>query len=317
MRVLVTGAAGFVGAVLVRKLREEGHAVEAVVRPGGDRWRLEGVDVPLHAADLSDGASVEALVDRIRPEWIFHLAAHGAYPSQKDVRTMVRTNVIGTLNLVESCLRAGFEAFVNTGSSSEYGFTDHAPSEDEEPRPNSDYAATKLTTTLYGSAVAERHQVRLSTLRLYSVYGPFEEPTRLLPVLAVQGMEGKLPALVSPDVSRDFVHVDDVVEAYLSAAKGPAGVYNVGTGKQTTIRDAVEMARRVLSISAEPDWGTMPDRSWDSRVWVADARKIQRELGWRPKVELEEGFTRLARWIREDPERSRFYRGLPAGRERA
>ncbi|HEY7818561.1 MAG TPA: NAD-dependent epimerase/dehydratase family protein, partial [Vicinamibacteria bacterium] len=285
MRVLVTGAAGFVGAVLVRKLREEGHAVEAVVRPGGDRWRLEGVDVPLHAADLSDGASVEALVDRIRPEWIFHLAAHGAYPSQKDVPTMVRTNVIGTLNLVESCLRAGFEAFVNTGSSSEYGFTDHAPSEDEEPRPNSDYAATKLTTTLYGSAVAERHQVRLSTLRLYSVYGPFEEPTRLLPVLAVQGMEGKLPALVSPDVSRDFVHVDDVVEAYLAAAKGPAGVYNVGTGKQITIRDAVEMARRVLSISAEPHWGTMPDRSWDSRVWVADARKIQRELGWRPKVE--------------------------------
>jgi dolichol-phosphate mannosyltransferase len=317
MRVLVTGAAGFVGAVLVRRLREQGHTVEALVRPGGDRWRLEGVHIPIHAADLADGPSVEAVVDRIRPEWIFHLAAHGAYPSQKDVRSMVRINLIGTMNLVESCRRAGFEAFVNTGSSSEYGFTDHAPSEEDEPRPNSAYAATKLTTTLYVSAAAERHNLRLSTLRLYSVYGPFEEPTRLLPVLAVRGMEGKLPPLVSPEVARDFVYVDDVVDAYLSAAEGPAGVYNVGTGKQTTIREVVEIARRVFAISVEPQWGTMPDRSWDSTVWIADSRKIQRELGWKPKVALEDGFTRLARWIREDPERTRFYRRLPPAGDRA
>ncbi|MGH9319962.1 MAG: NAD-dependent epimerase/dehydratase family protein [Vicinamibacteria bacterium] len=316
MRSLVTGAAGFVGAVLVRRLLQEGHEVHAVARPGGDPWRLEGIECPVHRVDLADGPSVSALADRIRPEWIFHLAAHGAYPSQKDFRSMVETNVLGTIHVVESCLRAGFEALVNTGSSSEYGFTREAPSEDEEPRPNSDYAATKLTATRYCRAVAERHRVRLPTLRLYSVYGPFEEPTRLIPTLATRGMEGELPPLVSPIVARDFVFVDDVADAYLAAASGPGrefgAVYNVGTGKQTTIAEAVETARRVLAIPKEPRWGSMPDRAWDSPVWIADSRKMETELGWKARVSFEEGFARFVSWMREDPARLGLYRDRSA-----
>jgi nucleoside-diphosphate-sugar epimerase len=228
----------------------------------------------------------------------------------------VQTNVLGTIHLVESCLLVGFETLVNTGSSSEYGFTDHAPAEDEEPRPSSDYAVTKLTATLYCRAAAARSGLSIPTLRLYSVYGPFEEPSRFVPQLAVQGLGKKLPPLVSPDVARDFVFVDDVVEAYLAAASRrgpePGSVYNVGTGRQTSIREAVEVARRALSIDSIPEWGTMPNRAWDTPVWVADPTKIERELGFKPRTSFEDGFSRTVRWLSEDPTRLAFYRDRAA-----
>jgi dolichol-phosphate mannosyltransferase len=316
MRSLVTGAAGFVGAVLARRLAADGHQVETLVRPGSNLWRLAGLDAGVHEVDLAEEPAVSALVNRIRPEWIFHLAAHGAYPSQTHFGEMVRTNVLGTLHLVESCVRVGFEALVNIGSSSEYGFTDHAPTEDEEPRPSSDYAVTKLTATLYCRAAAARSGFSIPTLRLYSVYGPFEEPSRFVPRLAERGLSKALPPLVSPDVARDFVFVDDVVEACLAAAgrprPEPGAVYNVGTGRQTTIREAVEIARRTLSIDSVPEWGTMPNRSWDTSVWVANPAKIERELGWRSRTTFEEGFSRFARWLSESPGRLEFYRDARA-----
>lgn len=314
-RALVNGASGFVGSVLVRRLLRDGHEVHALVRPGSDRWRLEGLDadVALVEIDLADGEKLGQCIAAIRPEWIFHLAAHGAYPSQKDFGRMVRSNLLGTLNLVEAALRTGFETLVNTGSSSEYGFVDHAPSEDETPRPNSDYAVTKLAASLFCRAAAEHHGVRIPTLRLYSVYGPFEEPTRLVPALAVHGLAGELPPLVSPDVSRDFVFVDDVVEAYLTSASSKAGepgaIYNVGSGEQVSVAQAVETARKLLAIDAQPRWGTMPNRSWDTSVWVSDPRKIERELGWKAETGFEQGFRRFVDWLKSDVERQEFYRG--------
>jgi nucleoside-diphosphate-sugar epimerase len=312
-RVLVTGASGFVGSVLVRRLLSDGHAVHALVRPGSERWRLDGLDVPLVEVDLADGAAVADTVAAVRPEWIFHLAAHGAYPSQRDLRQMVESNLLGTIYLVEACLENGFETLVNTGSSSEYGFTDHAPSESEPPHPNSDYAVTKLSATLYCRATAQQRGARIPTLRLYSVYGPYEDPTRLVPALAVHGLAGALPPLVSPDVSRDFVFVEDVVDAYVAAASSktgePGAIYNVGTGAQVTVAQAVETARNVLSIGAEPRWGTLPNRSWDTSVWISDPRKIERELGWRAKTGFEDGFRRFVDWMKSDVERQEFYRG--------
>jgi len=312
MRALVTGAAGFVGAVLARRLVSDRHEVHALVRPGSDLWRLEGVDARIHEVDLAEEPAVSDVVARVRPEWIFHLAAHGAYPFQSDFRAMVRTNVLGTIHLVESCLRVGFEALVNTGSSSEYGFVDHAPTENEEPRPSSDYAVTKLTATLYCRAAAARSGLSIPTLRLYSIYGPYEEPSRFVPRLAVHGLLKRLPPLVSPEVARDFVFADDVVDAYLAAASRrgtePGAIYNVGTGRQTSIREAVEIARRVLSIEAAPEWGTMPNRAWDTTIWVGNPDKIKRELGWKPRTTFEDGFSRFARWLSVDPDRIALYR---------
>lgn len=312
-RVLITGAAGFVGANLARRLLRDGHEVHLLLRGAQDAWRIEALraDVRLHPADLEDRAAVAQTVARARPEWVFHLAAHGAYSWESDARRIAATNVVGTANLIDACLRTGFEVLVNTGSSSEYGLKDHPPGEDEPLEPNSQYAATKASATLLCRCTARSRNVRMPTLRLYSVYGPYEEPNRVVPALIVYGMRGALPPLTNPDTGRDFVYVDDVVDAYLLAATrnatDPAAVYNVGSGTQTSLRTLVELARRTLGVAAEPVWGTMQDRSWDTTVWFADPRKIAAELGWRPAHTLEDGFRRTVDWLRADDSMARLY----------
>lgn len=306
-RAFVTGGAGFVGANLVRRILEDGHRVTALVRPGSDLWRLEDVsqDLEIVELDLRDEQAVPALIARLRPEWVFHLAAHGAYSWQRDTHAILTTNLMATVALVEACRAEECEAFVHAGSSSEYGFKDHATTEAEAPEPNSEYAVAKASATSFCRYVARRHDFNAVTLRLYSVYGPYEDPRRLVPTLISRGMRNQLPPLVSPDVARDFVSVDDVVEALLMAAAEPSpelgAVYNVGSGVQTTIRDAVDVARRVLKVDAEPVWSSAKRRDWDATTWVADNTKIAAELGWKPRFAFQEGFERTADWLRATP----------------
>lgn len=312
-RVIITGATGFVGANLTRRLLHDGYQVYLLVRPGYTPWRIEAIRAEVHICevDFGNAAALAHIVGSIQPEWVFHLAAHGAYSWQTDLRQMVQTNIIGTINLIQACLQTGFEAFVNTGSSSEYGFKDHAPSEREWLEPNSYYAVTKASATLFCRYTAQSQNVHLPTLRLYSVYGPYEEPKRLMPSLILRGLKGEVPPLVNPDVARDFVYVDDVSEAYLLAATRPAqelgAVYNVGTGVQTSLREVVKVARRVMGITVEPGWGSMPDRQWDTNVWVADNRKIRDELGWQPCYTLEQGFRSMVDWFCNNPVIQKLY----------
>jgi nucleoside-diphosphate-sugar epimerase len=304
VKALVTGAAGFVGANLVRRLLADGHEVQAVVRPGSDRWRLSDVaDVRVAEADLRDADAVAAAVTGAHPEAVFHLGTRGAYSWQADAREILETNVLGTANVLDACARVGVAAIVNTGSSSEYGVKDHAPAETEPLEPTSVYGVAKAASTLLCTSVAREQALPVTTLRLYSVYGPWEEPGRFVPALAEAALRGTLPALASPRVARDFVWIGDVVDAYLLAAStsGAGAVYNVGSGRQTTLAAAVDAARRVLGVSEEPSWGSMPDRSWDTEVWVADVAKIARELGWQPAVAFDEGFERTAAWLQSDP----------------
>jgi dolichol-phosphate mannosyltransferase len=307
VKALVTGAGGFVGANLAAGLAQAGHDVVAWVRPESPTWRLDplGDAVEIAAVDLLDGEAIDAGVRAARPDWVFHLAAHGAYSWQRDAERIMQTNLVSTVRLLAACQRHGFAAFVNAGSSSEYGFQDHAPREDELPEPNSDYAVMKAAATLHCRFVAQRDDVHAVTLRLYSVYGPWEEPGRLMPTLVARGLEGRLPPLVSPDTPRDFISMRDTERAFLAAAQRTdverGSVFNVGSGRQTTLREVVEVARAQLGIAEEPQWGTEPQRSWDAAVWVADADKARAQLDWAAEDDLATGFACLADWLREHP----------------
>lgn len=277
-----------------------------LLRPQHTPWRITAMqdDVHIHIAALGDGPGLTRLVSRVRPDWIFHLAVYGAYPRQATWTTMVETNIVGTMNLLEAATSVGFEAFVNTGSSSEYGLKAHAPAETEWLDPNSYYAVTKAAATLFCRQTARTRGAAIPTLRLYSAYGPFEEPTRLIPALLVNAMQGKLPRLVDPTIARDFTYVDDVCDAYLLAAtrrvSDPGSVFNIGSGQQTTLREIVDLVRRKFDLVEQPIWGSMPPRDWDTATWVADNRTARRELGWTPQVGLERGIELVRQWLESD-----------------
>lgn len=312
-RAIVTGPAGFVGANLVRRLVRDGHDVHLFVHPESDLWRLEGLEehATLHQVDLEDRERVTQATGQVRADWIFHAAAYGAYPFQTDLRRMIGTNLVGTVNLVEAAVAAGFESFVHTGTSSEYGVKDHGPAEDELPEPNSHYAVTKASATLYCQHTARTSDVAIRVLRLYSVYGPWEEPTRLMPRLVVRGLRGQWPPMANPATARDYVYTEDVVDAYLAAAtvadQDPGAVYNIGTGVQTSLRDVTDIVRRELSIDVDPEWGAMPDRIWDAGVWVAEPAAALKRLGWSARSDVAAGFSSFVSWLREQPALLRRY----------
>ena len=304
MRALVTGGTGFVGANLVRRLLSDGHEVHLALRPEARTWRLEGIEgqVDAHVAPLEDTEAVRRLATMVRPEAIFHLAAHGAYSFETDRVQMVRSNVLGTANVIAAALASDCPVVVNTGSSSEYGDCDHAPREDEPARPNSDYAVTKAASTGLALQAAAVTGLRMPTLRLYSVYGAWEEPRRLMPQLVAHALVKAWPPLGPPWIVRDFVHVDDVVEAYLLAARDGGAdrgaIYNVGSGSQTSLEQLTAVAASVFEIEEPPRWGSYPQRAWDVRTWVSDPSKIERELGWRPAYGLAAGLAQMAGWVR-------------------
>jgi dolichol-phosphate mannosyltransferase len=243
------------------------------------------------------------VLKRIHPEWYFHAAVHGAYSSQTNPFEMVHTNIEGTMHLLNAAKQVGFEAFINTGSSSEYGYKPHAPKETEWLEPNSYYAITKAAATHYCHYIGATEKLPVYTLRLYSVYGPWEEPTRLMPTLIREALQGKLPPLVNPSIARDYISVDDVVRAFFTVASTKqqdfGAVYNVATGKQTTLRQLVALVSRLLVVKQKPHWGSMPDRAWDTTCWVGNSQLLQRVTSWQAKDSLESGILKMIAWQRQ------------------
>jgi UDP-glucose 4-epimerase len=303
VRTLVTGAGGFVGANLVRRLLSDGHEVHATCHNGAGHERLHGLeDLVLHDLDLAAGGCAALLVHDLSPEWIFHLAAHGAYSWQTDPWRICQANLLATIELADAAEREGVKAFVHTGSSSEYGFKDHPPDERERPEPNSTYAVAKAAATMYCSHRAGAGGLPAVSLRLYSVYGALEDSRRLVFTLLEHGLQGRLPPLVSPDTARDFVYVEDVCDALVLGAENAierAGeIYNVGSGRQTTLRELVASVSELLPIAVEPDWGAHPQRAWDTDVWCANTGHIAHDLGWTAMTGLSEGLASTLAWMR-------------------
>jgi dolichol-phosphate mannosyltransferase len=305
-KVLITGAAGFVGGNLAHRLLQDGHELHLLVRPDSELWRLDDIrgHVRMHAIDIANCERVRSTIDRVRPDWVFHLAANGAYSWQTNPYEMIQTNIAGIVNLLESSARAGCESFVNTGSSSEYGLQDGAPSENEALAPNSYYAVTKAAATHVCRYIAAKTGMRVTTLRLYSAYGPLEDPRRLVPTLILKARQRQLPPLVNPSTARDYIYIADVVSAYLAVVganlKESGAIFNVGSGQQTTIAKIVEEVRSMFRLNVEPQWGAMPDRIWDTSTWVCNNNKIRHEIGWAPTHSLKDGLKKFADWLESE-----------------
>lgn len=301
--VLVTGAAGFVGANLVRSLLSEGHNVAVFARDSSRAWRLNGLSSKIHAypVDLTQKEEVANAIKYIQPAIVYHCATYGGYPSQTDSSTIMHTNILGSLHLFEALLKCnGLTKVINIGSSSEYGRKPAPLREIDLLEPSTPYGVAKAAQTLLASAMAKQG-LPLVTLRLLSAYGPYEESGRLISDIMVALTTKKPLALSSPSPRRDFVFIEDVIEALLRAAASPhhtGEIYNIGCGRDWAIADVVRIAQEVTNIPLSIKWGAKEkERRFNTEApWFADIKKAQEDLGWSPRNTLTQGLEKTCQW---------------------
>ena len=301
--ILITGGTGFVGANLVRRLVKEKNNLHLIIRKNYDKWRIKDIskNVNFHYVDLNNQKEVEKVVNKVNPKIIYHLAAYGNYLEES--RKNLETDIFGTLNLLNACNEIGYDVFINTGSSSEYGMKNRAMKESDLIEPNSYYAIAKATQSLLSQYLGRDKGLPIITLRLFSVYGPYEMYHRLIPTLIKNSLNGKDLKLASPKTARDFIFVEDVVDAYIKASRMPklAGhIFNIGTGKQSSLKEIVSIIINLTNSKAKQKWGTYPDRSFDASIWVADISKANRMLKWYPKHNLRQGLKKTIDWFKKN-----------------
>jgi len=304
-RVLVTGATGFLGANLVRRLLVLGADVHGVARTNLNAWRLEGIlgEFVTHGADVADQDAVSRVINEVRPDIIFHLAAPRT-SSTEDYWENVKTSVLGTASLLNAADSLDYTRFVHLGSSLEYGPSTRPLRETQLLRPVTIRGATKAAATLLCLQRARGGRRPVVVLRAFSVYGYWEDPGRLIPTAMRAALEGQDMALTAPGFRRDLVFVDDVVEAMLLSLNAPnvhGQVINVGSGQQWSNEQVVDEVQSVSGRKISLRVGAYPARSSDTGFWVADNRKARRLLGWTPRHSLREGLEKTFRWVASHP----------------
>ena len=305
-RYLVTGSTGFIGACLVHKLVEMDCTVHVVIRKESNTWRINDImeNINVHIADLTNLTEINTVVKNIHPDVVYHLAAYGAYHFQIDTTKMIQTNIVGTMNLLNVCSNYGFEAFINIGSSSEYGSKNKKIKEIYLLEPDSHYGVTKSCATLFCQCEAKNKKLPINNVRLFSVYGYFEERTRLIPTIIKACLCGQNPKLLSPDSVRDFIFVDDVIDFLLKLSANPkisGEIFNVGSGLQRTVGDVVNETIKLTKSSIQPIWGSADLRpTKEPKIWVADISKAKKMLDWEPKNSLKQGLKKSIKWYEKN-----------------
>lgn len=301
---LITGGAGFIGVNLVRRLIKRQGKIHIFAIEHESLWRLHHVEerITVHRVDLRNHNTVQQLIEQIRPTIIFHLASYGGMPDQLEQKMIVDVNFLGTINLLNACKMVGFDCFINTGSSSEFGMKNHPMSEEDVLEPVSDYAVAKAAATQFCLKEALKNNLPIYTLRPFSVYGPYEAKSRLIPTVLLGAIQSQPIHLSSPNYVRDFIYIDDVIDLYLAIAnQKPQGAYifNAGSGIESTIGDVVATVEKIVGKPCEVVWGKHQPRPWEPTCWQASVTRAHQVLSWQPRYSLGRGLKVSYMWIME------------------
>jgi len=293
MTALVTGATGFLGGAVARRLRAAG----AIVHGSSRRRQHDGIDCECWwQADLTDADDARRILDLARPDVVFHLSGPTSAARDLDMTLpMLQANLVAIVNLLTAATQRGGVRLLFAGSS-------------EEPKPaltwpvpSSPYAAAKLAASTYARMFYALFGTPVVCLRIFMAYGPSQRDTRkLVPYVTRSLLRGESPALSSGSRSVDWIYVDDVVEAFLAAAvaEGVEGTtLDVGSGTSVTLRTVVENLVRIIDPSIAPRFGVVPDRPLEQEC-VANVTDTAMRLGWQPQISLEEGLRRTVEWYR-------------------
>ena len=296
--VLVTGANGFIGRNLVGRLLQRGADRVVAVRSGGRRLTDIAPSLRIVECDLTDADRMAARIAAIRPAVVFHLAARvaaGAPPSE-----IVQTNVVGTINLLNAVKGDFLRQFVYCGTGSEYG-AGSGLSESAPLRPTNMYGATKAAGHLAAHCFRRTHDLPIVSVRPFTMYGPWEPPRRLIPFVCCSALDGLDIPLTPAEQERDFVFVDDAVDAFVRMAAVVASdeveAVNVCSGVPVKVRDVVTEIVAQSGGKGRPQFGALPYRAGDARSECGDGSLARRVLGWSPQTSLKDGLRQTLNWM--------------------
>lgn len=302
-RCLLTGVSGYLGSHLARALAGRGVEVHGLSRPGADRSRLQGLGdvVTVHEADLLDAEALRRALLQAHPDRVFHGAVARPASGRSDSEAP-GANVTGTRHLIEAVAEAGVERLVIAGSATEYG-PGESPLREEDPSPpETPFGASKASATALGLQAHEGGRLQVMVLRLFYLYGLDEKPARLIPSAIRAGLSGRPLPLTGPGLRRDFVFVEDAVDACVRSLEPgrPSGqVVNVGSGTDTSNEEIVELLGELMGRPIRAVRGRLPARVTDRTRWCADVSRAARVLGWRPTTPLRQGLARCVAWHQE------------------
>lgn len=309
MNVLVTGGAGFVGSHLVDALVEKGYGVIVVDNLSSGKVSNLNSYALFYEQSVEDEEMMERIFSLHKPEYVFHLAAQASVAvSVREPSRDAKVNILGSLVLLEKSVKYGVKKFIfsSTGGAIYGEEVKVFPTpETEIPKPVSPYGIAKLCVEKYLEFFAREYGLKYTSLRYSNVYGPRQDPYGEAGVVAifVERMLKDEPVLIYGDGEyvRDYVYVKDVVEANLLAMeRGDNEVFNIGTGRGTTVNELFRMLKELTGYRRDPVYA--PPRKGDVRKSVLDCRKAKEILGWEPKVSLEEGLAMTVEYFRKAAE---------------
>ena len=291
-RVLVTGASGFLGSHLCRRLIQCGADVHAVSRT------LEGApseNPRWWRVDLEDYAATKNLLENVKPDVVFHLSGHvTGEPDICHVLPTFRSLLLTTVHLLMSAAEIGCRRILLTGS-----LTEPQVGQVDSP-PSSPYAASKWASNAFGRMFQCLYQTPVVIVRTFMTYGPNQNPKKVIPYSIQSLMRGEPPKLTSGKWRADWIYVDDVIDGFIAAMEIPGiegSTVDLGTGQLVSVESMVRQAVEIMGVSIEPQFGALSSRLHEE-VRAADLEHTRRVLGWQPKISLYEGIKRTVEWYR-------------------
>lgn len=304
--IFITGGAGFIGSALVRRLVLFGYPVALLLKTTTDTWRIADLmpRVRVCIGNLTDILVVEKFIHELQPRGVFHLAASNiksglTAPDEE----LTRVNFLGTVNLLRALDNVPYQFFINVGSFLEYGLKSHPLVEVDRCEPEDVYSTTKLATTLYCQAMARRDKKPIIILRLFSPYGPAMEKGRLIYEAIIRSLRGEELLLTRPNITRDFIFLEDIVDALMEAmtqaARHGGEVYNIGTGVKTSLAELIQLILHKTKSASLAKWGDFHSVVYDSEISQADTGKTVGHFNFRPTHTLAAGLDKTLAWYRE------------------
>ncbi|HKW59418.1 MAG TPA: NAD-dependent epimerase/dehydratase family protein [Candidatus Dormibacteraeota bacterium] len=300
MTALVTGGAGFIGRALVARLADQGERVVVLdnLLQFRDRQPPE-LPAELVVGDVRDRAFVLSLLERVRPEAVYHLAAIHFIPAcEADPGECISVNTAGAAAVLEACSKlAPSPACVLASTGAVYAPAQHAHREEETPGPVDVYGLSKLWMEQIGELFAKRDGLRVAVARLFNTYGPGETNPHLIPAVIDQVMAGGRLRVGNIDTRRDYVHVDDVAQA-LAAMAGRTETLNVGSGRAISGHEVIAAVGRAVGRPLEVETDASRLRKVDRPLLLSDPSRAADVLGWRAEMAFDQGIADLVSGVR-------------------